>query len=124
MKSLRDYDDKLFKTLIIYFLLLSLKVNDYKKDSYSILIVFLKYYSIILEKPWMNKYDVLLNIIRDKIFFISERYKYDYNATFSLSSLLFILDSTCTSISETILSLCLLSLSKRSSISIVEDETI
>ena len=72
----------------------------------------------------MNKHGVLLNIIRNKIFFILERYKYDYNATFSLSSLLFIFDSTCTSILKTILLLCLLLIVKRFLISIVEDKTI
>ena len=72
----------------------------------------------------MNKYDVLLNIIRDKILFILERYKHDYNITSSLSNLLFIFDSTYTSISKTILLLYLLLISKRSLISIVEEKTI
>ena len=72
----------------------------------------------------MNKHGVLLNIIRDKILFVLERCKYDYNVTFSLSSLLFVLDSTYTSILKTILLLYLLSILKRSLISIIEDETI
>ena len=72
----------------------------------------------------MNKYDVLLNIIKDKIFFILKRYKHNYNVIFSLSSLLFILDSTYTSILKTILLSCLSSILKRSLISIVEDKTI
>ena len=63
-------------------------------------------------------------MMRDKILFISERYEHDYNATFSPSSLLFVFNSTCTSISKTILLLYFLSISKRSLISIVEDETI
>ena len=64
----------------------------------------------------MNKYRVLLNIMKNKILFISRRYKYNYNTTFSYSDLLFILNTTYTSILRTIL--------KRSLISIVEDETI
>ena len=64
----------------------------------------------------MNKHEVLLNIIKNKILFILRRYKYDYNTTFSYSDLLFILNTTCTSILRTIL--------KRSLISIVEDKTI
>ena len=72
----------------------------------------------------MNKYGVLLNIMRDKILFILERYKYNYNVTSSPSSLLFILDSTYTSILKTILLFYLLLISKRSLISIVEDKTI
>ena len=64
----------------------------------------------------MNKHEVLLNIIKDKILFISRRYKYNYNITFSYSDLSFIFNTACTSILRTIL--------KRSLISIVEDETI
>ena len=64
----------------------------------------------------MNKHEVLLNIIKNKILFISRRYKYNYNITFSYSDLSFILNTTYTSILRTIL--------KRSLISIVEDEII
>ena len=63
----------------------------------------------------MNKHEVLLNIIKNKILFISRRYKYNYNITFSYSDLLFIFNTACTSILRTIL--------KRSLISIVEDKT-
>ena len=72
----------------------------------------------------MNKHGVLLNIIKNKIFFILERYKHDYNATFNSSNLLFILDSTCTSILKTILLLFFLSISKRPLTPIIENETI
>ena len=64
----------------------------------------------------MNKYKVLLNIIKNKILFISRRYKYNYNTTFNYNDLSFILNTACTSILRTIL--------KRSLISIIEDETI
>ena len=55
-------------------------------------------------------------MMKNKIFFVSGRCEYDHNTTFSYSDLLFILNTTCTSILRTIL--------KRSLISIVEDETI
>ena len=64
----------------------------------------------------MNKHEVLLNIIKNKILFISRRYKYDYNITSSYSDLLFISNTTYTSTSRTIL--------KRSPTLTVEDETI
>ena len=64
----------------------------------------------------MNKHEVLLNIIKNKILFISRRYKYNYNITFNYSDLLFISNKACTLILRTIL--------KRLLISIVEDETI
>ena len=63
----------------------------------------------------MNKYKVLLNIIKNKILFILRRYKYNYNTTSSYSDLLFIFNTTCTPTLRTIL--------KRSLISIVENET-
>ena len=49
-KSLRDYNSKLLKNSIIYFLLSKVEIDNYKKSLYSILIVSLKYYSIILKK--------------------------------------------------------------------------
>ena len=64
----------------------------------------------------MNKYEVLLNIIKNKILFISKRYKYNYNITFSYSDLSFIFNNAYTLILRTIL--------KYSLISIVEDKTI
>ena len=64
----------------------------------------------------MNKHEVLLNIIKNKILFISRRYEYNYNITFNYSDLSFISNTTYTSILRTIL--------KYSLISIVEDKTI
>ena len=63
----------------------------------------------------MNKYKVLLNIMKNKILFILRRYEYDYNITFNYSDLSFISNTAYTSILRIIL--------KRSLISIVEDET-
>ena len=64
----------------------------------------------------MNKHEVLLNIIKNKILFISRRYEYDYNITFSYSDLSFISNNAFILILRTIL--------KRLLISIVENETI
>ena len=64
----------------------------------------------------MNKHEVLLNIIKNKILFISRRYKYNYNITSSYNDLSFILNKAYTLILRTIL--------KRFLISTVEDETI
>lgn len=50
LKSLRDYNDKLSKKPVIYYLLSILEVNGYKKEIYLILIILLDNYSIILEK--------------------------------------------------------------------------
>ena len=64
----------------------------------------------------MNKHEVLLNIIKNKILFVSRRYEYNYNTTFSYSDLSFILNNAYILILRTIL--------KCSLISIVEDKTI
>ena len=54
--------------------------------------------------------------MKNKILFISRRYKYDYNITSSYNNLSFIFNTAYTSILRIIL--------KRSLISIVEDKTI
>ena len=41
-KSLRDYDEQLVKEFIIYYLLFTLNVHDYKKDLYLIFIIKIK----------------------------------------------------------------------------------
>ena len=64
----------------------------------------------------MNKHEVLLNIIKNKILFILRRYKYNYNIIFNYSDLSFIFNKAYTLILRTIL--------KRFLISIVEDKTI
>ena len=49
-KSLREYDDQLIKKSITHCLLLTLKIQNYKKESYSILIAQLRHYDLIFEK--------------------------------------------------------------------------
>ena len=64
----------------------------------------------------MNKHEVLLDMIKNKILFISRRYEYDYNITFNYSDLSFIFNNAYTLILRIIL--------KYSLISIVEDKII
>ena len=89
LKPLRSYNGKLLEKLITHFILPSLTINDYKERLYPILITPLGYYNIILGKPWINKYRVLLNIIRDKILFVLGRCEHDYNKAFSSNNLSF-----------------------------------
>ena len=89
-KSLRGYDDKLSKTLITHYLLSTLNVAGYKKETYLILIVFLGNYNAILEKLWMNKHDVLLDMLKDKILFVSERCNHDDDVTSFPKNLIFL----------------------------------
>ena len=88
-KPLRNYDGKLLKKLITHFILPSLTINGHKERLYPILITPLGHHSVILGKPWMNKYGVLLDIIRDKILFVSGRCEYDYNKASSSNDLSF-----------------------------------
>ena len=82
LKLLREYNNKLIKKSITYYLLLNLSVSDYKKRTYSILITPLNIYNVILKKLQINKYKILLNILKNKILFISRRYNYNSNKTF------------------------------------------
>ena len=50
LKPLRDYNEQLIKKFIIYYLLPTLNVHDYKKNLYFILIAKIKQYNLILEK--------------------------------------------------------------------------
>ena len=89
-KPLRGYDGKLSKKPITYFILLALIVNGYYESIYPILIAPLQH-NIILGKPWMNKYGVLLDILRDKLLFIPGRYIYNGNTVSSDYDLQFVL---------------------------------
>ena len=90
-KLFRDYNKRLLKKLIIYYLLSIINVTYYKENIYLILIIFLNIYNIILKKSWINKYDVFLNIIKNKILFVLKRYNYIENFIFSFKNLIFII---------------------------------
>ena len=80
--SPNKYNNGLIKKSIIYYLLLNLSVSNYKKETYSILITSLDIYNVILKKLQINKYKILLNILKNKILFILDRYNYNYNKIF------------------------------------------
>ena len=75
-RSLCDYNGQIaFKSIIhvIYFIL---KVNEHAKQIYFILIVSLSNHRIIIDKSWMNKHEIILNMLYDCIVFKSNRCKY------------------------------------------------
>ena len=88
-KPLRSYNGKLLEKLITYFLLPSLTINGYKEGLYPVLIAPLGHHSVILKKPWMNKYRVLLDMIRDRILFVPGRCEHDYNIASTSNDLSF-----------------------------------
>ncbi len=69
-KLIREYDEKLTKKIIIHKILLNLTVESHKKLTVSMLIADINYYNVILEKFWMNKNEILLNMQNNVIVFL------------------------------------------------------
>ncbi len=61
-KLIWDYDEKLFKKVITYKILLNLTIKSHKKLIMSMLIVNIEHHEAILSKLWMNKNEILLNM--------------------------------------------------------------
>ena len=71
-KLIREYDKKLTKKIIIHKILLNLTVKNHKKLTVSMLIADINHHDIILEKFWMNKNEILLDIRNDVIIFSNQ----------------------------------------------------
>ena len=85
-RSLCGYNGQIaFKSIIhvIYFIL---KVNGHAEQICSMLIVSLNNHRIIISKSWMNRHEVILNILYDRIVFKSTRCKH-FGAIFNHVSL-------------------------------------
>ena len=89
-KSLRNYNKQLFQKSITYCLLLILNVHDYKKNLYLILIIKIKQHDFIFEKLYMNKYEVVFDMFKNKILFLFKRYDHDDNKISTLKDLSFL----------------------------------
>ena len=89
-KSLRSYNKRLLTKFITYYLLLIINIASYKEKSYFILISPFNIYNIILNKSWINKYNVFLNIIKNKILFVLKRCNYRENFKFIFKDLIFL----------------------------------
>ncbi len=61
-KLIKEYDEKIFKKIITYKILLNLIIKSYKKLMISMLITDINHHEVILSKLWMNKNEILLNI--------------------------------------------------------------
>jgi len=68
-KLIREYDKKLTKKIITHKILLNLTVESHKKLTVSMLITDINHHDIILEKLWMNKNEILLDMQNDVIIF-------------------------------------------------------
>ena len=61
-KLIKEYDKKIFKKIITHKILLNLIIKSYKKLTVSMLIADINHHEVILEKSWMNKNEILLNM--------------------------------------------------------------
>jgi len=71
-KLIRDYDEKIFKKIIIHKILLNFIIKSHKKLTVSMLIADINHHEVILSKFWMNKNEILLNMQNDVIDFLNQ----------------------------------------------------
>ncbi len=84
LKSIREFDDHYAKKLIIHAIYLNLTVQDHMKCFVSMLITQLSQHQMILEKTWMNKIEVTIDIRNDHLQF-SDSKTYINASSISLS---------------------------------------
>ncbi len=71
-KLIKEYDEKISKKTITHKILLNLIIESHKKLTVSILIADIDHHEVILEKSWMNKNEILLNMQIDVIVFSNQ----------------------------------------------------
>jgi len=69
LKSIREFDDHYAKRLIIYAIYSNLTVQDHMKRFISMLITWLSQHQMILEKTWMNKIEITIDMRNDYLQF-------------------------------------------------------
>jgi len=69
LKSIRKFDDHYAKKLITHAIYLNLTVQDHTIDTASMLITRLNQHQMILEKTWMNKIDLVIDMQIDSLRF-------------------------------------------------------
>ncbi len=70
-KSIREFDNHYAKKLITHVIYLNLTVQDHMIDTASMLITWLDQHQIILEKTWMNKINLVIDMQIDFLRFSS-----------------------------------------------------
>ncbi len=71
-KLIREYDKKLTKKIITHKILFNLTVESHKKLTVSMFITDINHHDVILEKFWMNKNEILLDMQNDVIIFSNQ----------------------------------------------------
>ena len=75
-RSLRDYNGQIVSKSIIHVIYLTFKVNEHAEQICFMLIVSLNNHRIIIDKSWMNRHKVILNMLYNRIVFKSNRCKH------------------------------------------------
>ncbi len=71
-KLIKEYDEKILKKTITHKILLNLIIESHKKLTVSMLIADIDHHKVILEKSWMNKNEILLNMQINIIIFSNQ----------------------------------------------------
>jgi len=71
-KLIKEYDEKIFKKTITHKILSNLIIESYKKLTVSMLIADIDHHEVILEKSWINKNEILLNMQINVIVFSNQ----------------------------------------------------
>ena len=74
--SLRDYNEQIALKSIIHVIYFILKVNEHAEQICFMLIVPLSNHRIIISKSWINRHEIILNMLYDCIVFKSNRCKH------------------------------------------------
>ncbi len=69
LKSIREFDDHYAKKLITHAIYSNLTVQDHMKRFVSMLITWLSQHQMILEKTWMNKIEIMIDMRNDRLQF-------------------------------------------------------
>jgi len=81
LKSIRKFDDHYAKKLITHAIYLNLTVQDHMKCFASMLITWLSQHQMILEKTWMNKIEITIDIRNDCLQFSDSKTHIDASLT-------------------------------------------
>ena len=75
-RSLRDYNGQIALKSITYVIYFILKINEHAEQICFMLIVSLNNHRIIINKSWMNRHEIILNMLYNRIVFKSNRCKH------------------------------------------------
>ena len=84
-KKLRGYNDQIAKKFIIEIFYPNLVLFDHKELIVSILITDLEQHAAILNKLWINRFGIFLDISNDTIIFFNQLFKTNPKSIFSIN---------------------------------------